>query len=173
MGQPFYCCHCGHAHESAPTLWPFQCQGCKREHFRNPTPVAVGIFPVELASGKLGLLTVRRAIPPKIGHLALPGGYINLGETWQQGCARELFEEAGLTVDPALLQLRDVFSVPGSVLIFAESPPLSQAQFETAQIDPHETQELVVLESPEELAFATHTEMAQRFFQAAAALTAR
>jgi ADP-ribose pyrophosphatase YjhB (NUDIX family) len=165
MSQAFYCCYCGQAHSAPPTSWPFKCQGCQREQYRNPTPVAVGLFPIVLESGSLGLLTVRRGIPPKIGHLALPGGFINFGESWQQGCARELLEETGLAVDPVRLKLWDVCSVPASVLIFAEAPPLTFAQYQAAKIDPLETQELVVLESPQELAFASHTEMAERFFQ--------
>jgi len=31
-----------------------------------------------------GLLFVRRGIEPRKGKLALPGGFINLGETWQE-----------------------------------------------------------------------------------------
>src|SRR6476659_9743246 len=48
----------------------------------NPLPVSVVLVPVDG-----GLLLVRRAIPP-VGQLALPGGYINLGESWEEAGAR-------------------------------------------------------------------------------------
>jgi ADP-ribose pyrophosphatase YjhB (NUDIX family) len=48
------------------------------------------------------VLLVRRNIEPQIGQLALPGGYMNLGETWQQAGARELFEETGTIIRPAV-----------------------------------------------------------------------
>ncbi len=61
--------------------------------FLNPLPVAVMLVP---AAG--GLVVIRRGIEPAKGLLALPGGYINLGESWQQAAARELFEETGIRV---------------------------------------------------------------------------
>src|SRR3954462_11499316 len=88
--------HCGYCGQPfAPEQkWPRLCAGCKRTSYVNPTPVAVCLLPV----GE-GLLCVRRAIPPAVGQLALPGGYIDLAETWQQAAARELFEETGLRID--------------------------------------------------------------------------
>jgi 8-oxo-dGTP pyrophosphatase MutT (NUDIX family) len=39
---------------------------------------------------------VRRAIPPARDTLALPGGFIDYGESWQNAAARELREETGI-----------------------------------------------------------------------------
>lgn len=49
---------------------------------------------VQSADGKL--LLIRRGRPPGKGLLALPGGFVNLDETFLDGALRELGEETGL-----------------------------------------------------------------------------
>jgi ADP-ribose pyrophosphatase YjhB (NUDIX family) len=46
-------------------------------------------------------LVVRRANPPMPGRWGFPGGVLELGETVAQGAMRELFEETGVTAEPA------------------------------------------------------------------------
>src|ERR1700687_165917 len=77
-GRNTHCSFCGHAFQpDAP--WPRACAECGQVSYLKPLPVAVTLVPVDD-----GLLVVRRGIEPGRGRLALPGGYINLGETWQQ-----------------------------------------------------------------------------------------
>lgn len=45
------------------------------------------------------LLLARRKFDPFAGHAALPGGYVNHGESAQEGAAREFAEECGLTIE--------------------------------------------------------------------------
>lgn len=40
----------------------------------------------------------------------LPGGFMELGESTQECCAREIFEETGLVIDKSQLQLHGVYS---------------------------------------------------------------
>ncbi|MFI2188673.1 NUDIX domain-containing protein [Streptomyces sioyaensis] len=39
---------------------------------------------------------IRRALPPGRGRLALPWGYLKVGESWREAAVRELREETGL-----------------------------------------------------------------------------
>src|SRR5512134_771964 len=113
-GRNAHCSYCGARYDEQQP-WPRTCASCGVESYLNPAPVAVMLVPVDG-----GLLTVRRAIPPRIGELALPGGFINLGETWQQAAARELLEETGVVVDPGAIGLHTVLSPPDGafVLVF-------------------------------------------------------
>ncbi len=58
---------------------------------------------------RCALLIVRKN-PPFQGQFALPGGFVEVGETVENACRRELFEETGLT--PDRLQLLGVYSDP-------------------------------------------------------------
>ncbi|MCL7474535.1 MAG: NUDIX hydrolase [Methanosarcinales archaeon] len=62
-----------------------------------------------VSTGKLVL--IRRRNPPFRGHWALPGGFVEVGETVEEAAMREAHEETGLSVD--LKGLVGVFSEPG------------------------------------------------------------
>ena len=57
------------------------------------------------------LLLIRRGHPPFKGEHALPGGFVDVGETVEDACRRELMEETG--VKAGKLHLVGVFSDPG------------------------------------------------------------
>jgi 8-oxo-dGTP diphosphatase len=59
---------------------------------------------------KGSVLLVRRKYPPFQGHYALPGGFVEIGETVEEACRRELAEETGVTA--GALRLVGVYSDP-------------------------------------------------------------
>lgn len=56
------------------------------------------------------LLLIRRKYPPFQNAWALPGGFVEIGETVEQACRRELLEETGLLA--GALRLVGVYSAP-------------------------------------------------------------
>src|SRR5258708_30947766 len=52
-------------------------------------------------------LLIRRGSEPLLGEWSIPGGMLELGETLEEGVARELREETGLTV--RVIELIEVF----------------------------------------------------------------
>jgi ADP-ribose pyrophosphatase YjhB (NUDIX family) len=151
-----HCTFCG-ARFTANQPWPRRCAACGEVSYLNPKPVAVAVQPVGA-----GLLAVRRGIPPARDQLALPGGFVEVGETWQEAAIRELAEETGLAADPHAVRLFDTLSAPdGTLLVFGLLPPIA-ALPDFAPND--ETLELAVLDGPQELAFSLHTQVADRFF---------
>ncbi len=57
------------------------------------------------------VLLIRRGHPPFAGAYALPGGFVEIGETVEDACRREVREEVGL--DVSNLRLVGVYSDPG------------------------------------------------------------
>ena len=68
------------------------CPNCDFIHYRNPLPVVLAIA----VKGKKFLL-IKRGITPKKGRWASPSGFIEVGETPEQACLRELKEETGIS----------------------------------------------------------------------------
>ena len=56
------------------------------------------------------LLLIRRAKPPFKGHYALPGGFVDVGETVEAAALRELQEETG--IEGKITRLIGVYSNP-------------------------------------------------------------
>lgn len=153
-----HCSFCGHTF--APEQpWPRTCKRCQNTSYRNPLPVAVVLLPVDS-----GLLVVRRAIAPQVGELALPGGYIGVGESWQAAGARELLEETGISIDPGTIADFHARSAPdGTLLVFGLAPAMRAADLPPFAPNA-EASERLVLPSPTPLAFSLHTEAAAAFF---------
>ncbi|MFF9204358.1 NUDIX domain-containing protein [Streptomyces sp. NPDC014986] len=59
------------------------------------------------------VLLIQRGWPPYKGKLALPGGYVDEGETPRRAAAREMLEETGVHVPETDLVEVGVFGRPG------------------------------------------------------------
>ena len=83
----------------------YVCPGCGEIHYQNPNIVA-GTIPVY----ENKILLCKRAIEPRKGFWTLPAGFMENGESVEQGALRESWEEARLTLKNQVLY--QVFSLP-------------------------------------------------------------
>jgi len=158
-----FCKNCGTAVENrlpddGDTRIRAICPSCKTVHYENPLNV-VGTLPVWGDK----VLLCKRNIEPRLGKWTLPAGFLEMGETLQEGAARETTEEAG-----AKFELEDLFAVMsvarvGQVHIFYKARLLSD------EFDPgYETMEARLFEENEipwdDIAFKTVKETLQFFF---------
>lgn len=85
------------------------------------------------------IVLIRRKNPPFKGMLALPGGFVDIGETVEDACIREAFEETNIKVK--IVRLIGVFSKPDrdprghNISIAFYCIPLSKKQLPKAKDD--------------------------------------
>ena len=90
-----YCPLCGRKHFVINNFKSKQCQDCGFVYYANPC-AATAAF---IVNDKEEMLVVRRAKEPAKGTLDLPGGFVDMYETAEEGMRREIKEETGLEVD--------------------------------------------------------------------------
>ncbi len=92
-----YCSQCGlkliHRIPEKDDRPRFICEACEMIHYENPKMV-VGTIP----AWEDKILFCKRAIEPQYGKWTLPAGFLENGETVEEGAVRETWEEAGATV---------------------------------------------------------------------------
>ena len=79
-----------------------------------PDRPVVGVGGVVIENGRA--LLIKRGSEPLLGQWSIPGGTLELGESLQQGVARELLEETGLEVQVlGMIEVFDrIFLDPGA-----------------------------------------------------------
>ena len=83
----------------------YVCRNCDRIYYSNPK-IVTGCLPL----WKEKVLLCRRAIEPRYGYWNVPSGYMENGETVEEGALREVWEEALAKVD--LIGIHTIFSIP-------------------------------------------------------------
>jgi len=93
MKKLIYCSYCGKPNSFNFTEGRerYNCKNCQLIHYQNPKPTATLICPKHDS-----ILLVKRAFSPAKGTWSLPGGFLELGETPDEGAKRELKEETNL-----------------------------------------------------------------------------
>jgi NADH pyrophosphatase NudC (nudix superfamily) len=153
-----HCSYCGVRYPDG-LAWPRTCAGCGSISYLNPLPVGVCLLPVDD-----GLLCVRRGIEPALGQIALPGGFLDVGETWQEGCVRELREETGIDIPASEVKLFQALSVPtGFLLLFGLLQP-RRAEELPPFVPCEEVLETLVVREAINLAFPMHTQAMREYF---------
>lgn len=103
-----FCPVCGSKHFEINNFKSKQCQDCGFTYYANPC-AATAAF---ILNARQELLVVRRAKEPAKGTLDLPGGFVDMYETAEEGMRREIMEETGLKVQ----KLQYLFSSPNVYL---------------------------------------------------------
>ena len=81
------------------------CDQCEWIHYENPRIIVTGFCLWENR-----VLMARRAIAPRRGFWTLPGGFMEVGETPEEGAAREVREECGAEV--TVESLLAIYAIP-------------------------------------------------------------
>ncbi|GGR00405.1 NUDIX domain-containing protein [Kitasatospora griseola] len=165
FGPNTHCHWCGTPYPAGTATWPRSCPGCQEISYRNPLPVTVALLPIHHPDGDTRLTVIRRTIEPGYGELALPGGYVDYGESWQQAAVRELREETGILADAADARLvsTDSDTRGGFLCLFALLPARNLADLPpSVPTDETEGWQLATADTP--LAFPFHTRVARSWF---------
>ena len=98
LAQFLYCPECGSSHFEVNNEKSKKCADCGFVYYFNPSAATVAL----ILNEKNELLVCKRAKEPAKGTLDLPGGFIDMNETGEEGVAREVLEETGLKVKSRL-----------------------------------------------------------------------
>jgi len=91
-----YCPRCGERRKTNGPQQPFHCEACGFHYYFN---ACIAVAAILLGPDDRALF-VRRAHEPAKGKLAVPGGFVDLGETAENALRREIKEEVNLEVGP-------------------------------------------------------------------------
>jgi ADP-ribose pyrophosphatase YjhB (NUDIX family) len=135
------------------------CAECGTIHYQNPK-IVVGCIP----EWEDQLLLCKRAIEPRYGLWTLPAGFMENGETVQQGAARETLEEAKARVEVGALY--GLFNLPHINQVYM----LFRARLVVPEFGPGaeslETQLMTESDIPwDEIAFPVIQEALQLYFR--------
>lgn len=103
-----FCPICGSSHFVVNNFKSKKCEHCGFIYYANPSSATVAF----IINEKDELLVVRRKNDPAKGTLDLPGGFVDMEETGEEGISREVMEETGLEVTCVTYQ----FSIPNIYL---------------------------------------------------------
>jgi ADP-ribose pyrophosphatase YjhB (NUDIX family) len=105
-----YCPACGSKRWVENNIKSKRCEDCGFVYYANPSS-ATAAFILRTSpppASQEELLVVRRGNEPAKGTLDLPGGFVDMDESGEEGMKREIHEETGLQVD----NVDYLFSIP-------------------------------------------------------------
>lgn len=99
-----YCPKCGSDLFEEHNFKSKHCSNCGFTYYQNPSSATAAF----ILNSKGELLVARRGKEPAKGTLDLPGGFVDNGESGEQGIIREIKEETGLDIP----EVEYLFSIP-------------------------------------------------------------
>ncbi len=106
-----YCGACGSKTVLTNHGWQRNCLNCNREHFPRVDSVAIML----VTNGEYCLLGAGHNFADK--HYSCLAGFMEPGETIEAAAARELYEEAGISGEPAEYLISQPWPFPYSLMI--------------------------------------------------------
>lgn len=138
--------------------------GGKLSPYNSPSPVAVGLIQVQDGE-EVKLLGVIRNVLPKIGEIALPGGFVNELEEAEIAVAREIFEETGLDTYPEDYEfIKSVMAPSNSLLMFYMNKNIYPKSILDDLLLNSEVSGFVLIERDTPIAFPLHKKIIDKFF---------
>ena len=110
-----FCANCGTLSETASGGWKRRCPACGTEHFPRVDPVTI-MLPVYKGGAEPICLLGRQAAWPE-GRMSALAGFLEPGESIEEACAREVKEEAGLTVIATAYHSSQPWPFPSQLMI--------------------------------------------------------
>ena len=132
-----FCARCGGRTDSAKGGLLRVCQECEAEHYPRINPVAIML--VEYTDDRGGdlLLGRQKNWPP--GSFSALAGFVSPGETLEECCRREVFEEAGVQVGAVRYLFSQPWPFPSQLMLGLAAEATSReltvdrSELETAQ----------------------------------------
>ena len=128
-----YCANCGTQTAMFRAGWGRTCPNCKAEHFPRVDPVVIMIAEHD---GR-ALLGRQPAFPP--GRYSALAGFLEPGESIEEAVAREIKEEAGVTVAHVRYIASQPWPFPSSLMIAC----VGMAQDDTITLDTNELEDAI------------------------------
>lgn len=110
-----FCAMCGQESANACGGWKRICPACGSEHFPRVDPVTI-MLPIYSGGPEPICLLGRQAAWPA-GRMSALAGFIEPGESIEEGCAREILEESGLTVTAVRYHSSQPWPFPSQLMI--------------------------------------------------------
>ena len=110
-----FCAACGVMTADACGGWKRVCPACETEHFPRVDPVTI-MLAVYRGGDEPRCLLGRQASWPE-GRMSALAGFLEPGETIEEACAREIEEEAGLTVTAVRYHSSQPWPFPSQLMI--------------------------------------------------------